>query len=145
VSRTTLNVWGGVPREISEKSGASKQLSHVARELPRTAKLTLGVQEVADGHRVAAVGDVGCFEDLLHVRLRLDAHVLLAERSSLLLDVGVLLSRVLDCRCRVMHQMRQMGHGLQAAPTKEPSSAACGACQQWRQRPRPRVPSPSSC
>lgn len=117
----------------------------MARELPRAVKRTLGVQEVADGHWVAAVGDVGRFEDLLHVRLRLDAHVLLAKRSSLLLDVGVLLSRILDCCYRMMRQMRKLGDDLQAAPTKEPSSAACGACQQWRQRPRPRVPSPSSC
>ena len=41
-----------------------------------------------------AVGDVGCLEHLLHVRLGLDAHVLLAEGLGLLLEVRILLSSV---------------------------------------------------
>jgi hypothetical protein len=41
---------------------------------------------------VSAVGNVRRLEDLLHVRLGGDAHVLLAKRCSLLLDVGMLLS-----------------------------------------------------
>jgi hypothetical protein len=40
---------------------------------------------------MGAIGDVRCLEDLLHVRLGLQAHVLLAKRSCLLLDVGMLL------------------------------------------------------
>lgn len=60
-------------------------------------KRTLSVQEVADGHRVGAVGNVWGLEHLLDVRLGLQAHVLLAERSDLLLDVGVLLSQLLEC------------------------------------------------
>jgi hypothetical protein len=56
---------------------------------------------------VGAVGDVRRLEDLLHVRLGLDAHVLLAERSGLLLDVGVLLSGCQRALGRVM-RARQM-------------------------------------
>jgi hypothetical protein len=41
---------------------------------------------------MGAVGDVRCLEDLLHMGLGLDAHVLLAKRGGLLLDVGMLLS-----------------------------------------------------
>lgn len=43
------------------------------------ARRTLGIQEVADGYRVRSVGDVGSLEHLLHVGLRLDAHVLLSK------------------------------------------------------------------
>jgi hypothetical protein len=43
---------------------------------------------------VGAVGDVRGLEDLLQVGLGLHAHVLLAERGGLLLDVGMLLSRL---------------------------------------------------
>jgi hypothetical protein len=55
---------------------------------------TLGIQKVADGHWVGTVGDVRCLEDLLHVGLGLDAHVFLAKRGGLLLNVGMLLSRL---------------------------------------------------
>jgi hypothetical protein len=106
VSSTTLNVCGGVPREISEKSGRSQLLPVAAADSAR-ALLTLRVEEVANGHGVGAVGDVRRLEDLLHVRLGLDAHVLLAERSGLLLDVGVLLSGCQRVLCRVM-RARQM-------------------------------------
>jgi hypothetical protein len=67
-------------------------------ERQRAAGRTLGVQEVADGYWVGAVGDVRRLEDLLHVRLRLQAHVLLAERGGLLLDVGVFLCMLADTR-----------------------------------------------
>lgn len=42
---------------------------------------TLGIQEVADGHWVGAVGNVWGLEDLLGVCLGLDTHVLLAETA----------------------------------------------------------------
>jgi hypothetical protein len=52
----------------------------------------LGVQEVADGDGVAALGlDGGVLEHLVGVALRADAHVLLAERLHVLSNVGVLL------------------------------------------------------
>jgi hypothetical protein len=108
------------------------------------ARLTLRVQKVADGHGVGAVGDVRRLEDLLHVRLGLDAHVLLAERGSLLLDVGVLLSRV-SARALARDACRVgCEDGLRAAPRATPSSAACGACRRRRSRPRPRGPLPTS-
>jgi hypothetical protein len=63
------------------------------------ARLTLGVQEVADGHGVGAVDDVGCLERGRHVRLGVHAGhallgVLLLEASHLGLDVGILLVAV---------------------------------------------------
>jgi hypothetical protein len=61
---------------------------------------TLGVQEVADGHWVRAVGDIRRLEHLLSVVLGLDAHILLAERLCVLLDVRVFLCIVRPCRCR---------------------------------------------
>ena len=52
----------------------------------------LGVQEVADGDRVAALRlDGGVLEHLIGVALRADAHVLLTERLHVLTNVGVLL------------------------------------------------------
>jgi len=74
-----------------------------------TEQPTLGIEKVGDGHRMGTVGDVRGLEDLLHVRGGFDAHVpgpvvssrltrrsggrrlLLAERSRLLLDIGVFL------------------------------------------------------
>jgi len=52
----------------------------------------LGVQEVADGYRVALLRlDRGVLEHLVGVALRADAHVLLAERLHVLANVGILL------------------------------------------------------
>lgn len=97
VSRTTLKSWGGVPSEISEKSGGvSGCLKLCADAVGRWR--TLGVQEVADGHWVRAIGNVGCLEHLLGMVLRLDAHVLLAERLCVLLNVCVFLGAVSQCR-----------------------------------------------
>ena len=92
VSRTTLKVCGGVPREISEKSSVDEQLSQNAAERMLSTERTLRIQEVADRHRVGAVGNVWRLEDLLYMRFGLQTHVLLAERSDLLLDIGMLLS-----------------------------------------------------
>lgn len=41
-----------------------------------------------------SIGDIRRLEDLLNVRLGLDAHVFLSESFRLLLEVGVLLWRV---------------------------------------------------
>lgn len=54
-------------------------------------RLTLRVEEVADGYWMGAIGNVGRLEHLLSVGLRLDAHVLLAEGFCVLLDVCVFL------------------------------------------------------
>ena len=51
----------------------------------------LGVQEVADGDRVALLGLEGLLlEHLFHVTLRPDAHVLLAQGLHVVADVGIL-------------------------------------------------------
>lgn len=89
MSRTTLKVWGGVPREISEKSGRCEQLSRNSAERRLAMRRTLSVQEVADRHRMGAVRNVRRLEDLLYVRFGLQAHVLLAKRSDLLLNIGM--------------------------------------------------------
>jgi hypothetical protein len=96
---------------------------------------------------MGAIGNVRRLEDLLHVRLGLQAHVLLAERGGLLLDVGVFLHVLADASVAVARCVCIDGTSsdLQAAPTEAPSSAACDAYQQWRSRPRPRRGSPSSC
>jgi hypothetical protein len=60
----------------------------------KTRKLTLSIQKVGDRNRVRSIGNVRCLEDLFHVSLGLDAHVLLAEGLRVLLDVGVLLHTV---------------------------------------------------
>lgn len=57
-------------------------------------RLTLCVQEVGDGHRMGSVGDVGCLEDLLDVRLALEAHVLLSEGLGLVVEGGGLLRQL---------------------------------------------------
>lgn len=63
------------------------------------AQRTLGVQEVADGHWVGAVGNVGRLEHLLDLCLGLEgAHVLLLDGLGLLLDIGVFL-QLLDSFC----------------------------------------------
>lgn len=69
---------------------------------------TLRVQEVAHGHWVGSVGNVGRLERSLHLRVRLEVgHVLLRvlvlQASDLSLDVGVFLAiirrnvRACDC------------------------------------------------
>jgi hypothetical protein len=52
-------------------------------------RLTLGIQEVADGDGVAAlVVDRGILEHLIGVGLGADAHVLLAQMLHMSIDVG---------------------------------------------------------
>src|SRR5690242_1703006 len=94
VSSTTLKSWGGVPREISEKSDSVSRCSFWGRRGAMGLRRTLCVQEVANGDWVRAVGDVGRLEHLLGVGLGLDAHVLLAERLCVLLNVCVFLGAV---------------------------------------------------
>lgn len=90
----TLKSWGGVPREISEKSGLSAAAACASGGRCDLVVLTLGVQEVANGHWMRSIGNVRRLEDLLDVRLGLDAHVLLTEGLCLLLEAGVLLRMV---------------------------------------------------
>jgi hypothetical protein len=58
------------------------------------AQRTLSVQKVRDRHEMCSVCDIGRLEDLLDVRLMLDAHVLLSEGLRLLVEAGVLLGGV---------------------------------------------------
>lgn len=79
------------------------------------------VQEVADGHGVGAIGDVGRLERSLHVRLGLEAgHVLLGvlllEASHLGLDVGKFLFMV-----RLRSRASECDDGLPAGQTERPS------------------------
>lgn len=104
--------------EISEKSRAC-QRGGVA--MGWRAQHTLSVQEVADRHEVGSVGDIGSLEDLLHMCLRLDAHVLLTERASLLLDVGMLLVKLVQARSQRRAGPASGDGNLQAAPTEGPS------------------------
>lgn len=60
----------------------------------KLAQPTLSIQEVADGNGVRSICDVRCFEHLLHVCLRLDAHVLLPESLRLLLEACILLQKI---------------------------------------------------
>jgi hypothetical protein len=67
VSRMTLKVWGGVPREISEKSRQRQQLFLNICQREQPAQRTLSVQEVGDRHRVCPVRNIRGLEDLLDV------------------------------------------------------------------------------
>src|ERR1700749_3041300 len=90
VSRTTLNSCGGVPTEISEKSILFVRGGRLQRE---RAVRTLSIQEVANGYWMVAVAlECGIFEHLIDVvALRSHAHVLLAKRSRMLTEIGILL------------------------------------------------------
>ena len=70
---------------------------------------TLGVKVVADRYWVKSVTDVGSLEDLVHVRLRLDAHVLLAQSLSMLLDACVFLAAVRSSPANPAIMWRQRG------------------------------------
>ena len=107
VSSTTLNVWGGVPMVISEKS---IRMNISASCLPvmerRGAKRTLRVHEVADGDGVAALRahDVGVEDGVAVVpnpSVR-RAHVLLAK----LLDLGLDGNRSLSTERDVSAEVR---------------------------------------
>ena len=105
MSRTTLKVCGGVPKEISEKSAECEWRWRGTVEAVERAQHTLSIQEIVNGHWMRAIGDVGSFEDLLHVRLGLETHVLLAEAGDMLLNVCILLLAVRTssaggCACR---------------------------------------------
>ena len=107
------------------------------RDNAKRAERTLSVEEVADGHWMCAVGDIRRLEDLLDVRLRLDAHILLAKSLHLLLEVGVLLERCQRelhrrgiSKLQMLIEPRRISSGadrnapqgdLPAAPTKAPS------------------------
>lgn len=106
VSRTTLKVCGGVPMEISEKSVlavsthsqmwlAGVETSHqLSKE--RKQKHTLCVEEVINEDVVSRLNFDGSLllEHLLLMLFWADAHVLLAERLDLDVDVGMFLPTV---------------------------------------------------
>lgn len=91
----------GLGRSPEGDLGEVWALSATAQEqlsMRKPAQRTLGVQKVRDGHGMCSVCDIRRFEDLLNVRLMLDAHVLLSEGLRLLVEVGVLLG-VVSTRC----------------------------------------------
>ena len=69
-------------------------------ERGRGRRLTLGVEEVADGHEMVAllVMDGGFSEDLIDMCLRADAHVLLAESLCVVANAGGFLSSMSICK-----------------------------------------------
>lgn len=105
VSRTTLKVCGGVPMEISEKSVPAvsthsqmwlgKKPSH-QRSKEREQKHTLCVEEVVDEDVVPRLSFDGSLllEHVLLMLFRADAHVLLAERLDLDINLGTFLQAV---------------------------------------------------
>ena len=97
VSRMTLKSWGGLPMEISEKSGGEMGGQYVdgldwigwrAGQAGRQAgRLTLGVHEVADGDGVVLGGiDLGRLEHGVDMADGPSAHVLLAQAAHLRVD-----------------------------------------------------------
>ena len=79
--------------------------------------LTLRIEEIGDRDWVGTICDIWRLEHLLHVRLGLDAHVLLAKCPRMLLDIGMLLEAV-----RTVYVTRN-GHGdeyLRAVLTAAP-------------------------
>lgn len=91
VSRTTLKVWGGVPREISEKSERSDPMVHFLMAWLKGEMLTLSVQEVVNQDVMASRGLHG---SVLEVLVRAVTHVLLAQGLHLGVDVVVVLDTV---------------------------------------------------
>jgi hypothetical protein len=91
------------------------------------AQRTLGVQEVGNGNGMRSVSGIWCFEDLLNMSLRVDAHVLLSESFGMLLDVCVLLEAVSASFIAEQNSYSDDKDDLQAVPTKVSSSASTSA------------------
>lgn len=93
VSMTTLNVWGGEPRAISEKSIMS--VSSLSTPAPSQDGHTLRVQVVANRYWMRPVAlvrtDRSIAEHFVNVLGGTNAHILLSERLDMLIDVCILL------------------------------------------------------
>lgn len=90
VSRTTLKVWGGVPREISEKSVESQSEGVLSWWESSRMMLTLSVHEVVDQHIMTTAG---LHRGVLEALSWAIAHVLLAQSLNMGVDVVSVLWR----------------------------------------------------
>lgn len=119
VSRTTLNDWGGVPMEISEKSENLVSDGVHGKEI--CSYITLSIQEVRNRHRMIILVEMdrGVSEHLFLVRLGANTHEPLA---------GVFLIQRLRMRSDVcMFQLLRQRHFLELQLVD--AAAVCGPDQ----------------